>query len=620
MRHHIHHLIFILLTISLHTFAQQPIASQKDQDTKAKSQQATEYYNARDYKNAADIFGDLYKDHPNQTNYIYLFNSLIGLKDFKQAERIVKKQIKAFPADPRYQVDLGYIYLSAQNKHKGQKQYDKIIKEMPANESMIRNIASAFRSRNEINYALNTYQQGRILLNKPWAFALSMGQIYGQAGEYDRMYNSYLTELEHEDRYFNSIKYNLQKSFLDDPNQTKRTLFKTKLLKKIQKDPENRIFSELMIWYSIQEKDFEMALNQSIAIDKRYKENGTDIYNLSQISLSNQNYDVAIEALEYLIKKGEGGLLYYPAQNQLLITEYIKLSNTSADQKQWLALEARYISNLEELGYGVQTFELMRYLGQLQAYQLKNYPAAIATMEKGLSIRGINLPKLSQLKIELGDIYLYAGDPWEAILLYAQVHKILKNDPIGHEAKFRHAKVSFYIGEFEWAKAQLDILKAATTKLIANDALELSLTIQNNLGMDSTNTALKIYARADMAIFMNKYDQALQILDTLENMQAYHELKDDALFLKAKTHISLGHYTVADSLLKTIHTDYSFDLLADNALYLRAELNENHLQNMPKALELYLQLMTEIPGSIYAEEARKRYRQIKSGTEIEPAH
>ncbi len=610
-------ILVTLISISYCASGQRPGKSEKDQQAKDKRQQGIEYFKNRDYEKAADIFEDLFKDKPSQTNYIYLYNCLIGMSDYKQAERIVKKQIRSNPADPRYQVDLGYIYMSSEEKNKGRKQYNKVINEMPANRGVIKNTASAFRSRNENAFALKTYQKGRILLQQPWSFSLEVGQIYGMAGDYDKMYTSFLTELEHNDRFINSIKRYVENSFKEDEEGIKKQIFKKKLLKKLQKHSDNRSFSNLMIWYSIQEKDFKLALDQSKAIDKRYKEDGSSIYNLAQICISNERYEEAVEALEYLVKKGEGSLLYFPARNQLLVTNYLKLSNKETTIEEWQELEADFADALTEIGYNARSYELIRYLGQLQAFKMQDYPKAIRTLERGIETRGIRMPQLAQLKIELGDIYLYSGDPWEAILLYAQVHKTLKNDPIGHEAKFRHAKVSFYIGEFEWAKAQLDILKAATSKFIANDALELSLTLQNNLGIDSTNTALKIYARADMAMFMNRYDKALQILDTLENLQSYHELKDDAVYLKAQNFIALGDFVTADSLLRVVYDNYSFDMLSDNALFDRAKLQEEQMNNKTKAIELYSELMITHPGSIFAEEARKRYRKLKSEPELE---
>ena len=64
-------------------------------------------------------------------------------------------------------------------------------------------------------------------------------------------------------------------------------------------------------------------------------------------------------------------------------------------------------------------------------------------------------------------------------------------------------------------RGQLDILKAATSKLIANDAMELSLLISDNIEEDSLTTPLQMYARADLLEFRNLDNDALAVLDSV---------------------------------------------------------------------------------------------------------
>ncbi len=88
-------------------------------------------------------------------------------------------------------------------------------------------------------------------------------------------------------------------------------------------------------------------------------------------------------------------------------------------------------------------------------------------------------------------------------------------DPLGQDAKLRNARLAYYKGEFEWAQTQLDILKTATTQNISNDALELSLVIQDNTGLDSTEDALIQYASADLLLFQNRIDACFARLDSI---------------------------------------------------------------------------------------------------------
>lgn len=71
------------------------------------------------------------------------------------------------------------------------------------------------------------------------------------------------------------------------------------------------------------------------------------------------------------------------------------------------------------------------------------------------------------------------------------------------------------MGEFKWAKAQLDALKASTSKMIANDAIALSQLISNNTSLDTSYTAMKIYAEADFQIYQKRNNEAILKLDEL---------------------------------------------------------------------------------------------------------
>ena len=218
---------------------------------------------------------------------------------------------------------------------------------------------------------------------------------------------------------------------------------------------------------------------------------------------------------------------------------------------------------------------------------------------------------LADSKIELADILLMTGEVWDASLLYSQVEKDFKNEPVGASAKFKNAKLSYYIGEFDWAKAQLDILKAATSKLIANDAMALSLLISDNSDLDSTYQALAIYSRADLAEFRNKYDLALLTLDTIFIKYKYHSLFDEAYYKKAEIYINKGLNDSAVVYYKKIITEYPYDILGDDAMYALGVMYEDVYKDKAKAMETYEKLMANYPGSTFMVEARKRFRKLR---------
>jgi predicted negative regulator of RcsB-dependent stress response len=426
------------------------------------------------------------------------------------------------------------------------------------------------------------------------------------------MIEEYLNMLEEDPSRLEMVQGRLQNALNRDFDDKISDLMREALLRRNQKNPDNRYFGEMLLWLSVQQKDFAFALIQARSLDTRFSENGMLVFNIGNLSLANQDYGVARDAYAYILNKGAINPYYAESLTGTLRARFLMITEGFGyAPKDLLNLEQEYKAALAELGSNPRTVYLMRDLAHLQAFYLNNLDEAMTLLEQAVAIPGLPEMVKAEIKLELGDTYLFTGEVWEASLLYSQVEKALKNEPIGHEAKFRNARLSYFIGEFEWAKAQLDVLKAATSKLIANDAMELSLLISDNMDPDSTYTALAFFARAELSMYRMQYDGALATLDSIRMLALSHPLDDDVLFRKAEIFISKNDLAQADSLLADIVEDYPFDILADNALFRRAELHAGPLNDKAAAMDMYQRLVLEYPGSLFATEARKRYRQLR---------
>jgi tetratricopeptide (TPR) repeat protein len=332
---------------------------------------------------------------------------------------------------------------------------------------------------------------------------------------------------------------------------------------------------------------------------------------LAQICVSNQEYDVAIKCFEYEVQKGQSYPYYSYARAELVNTIQKKITETSNFSKNdLLDLEQTYNSALSDMGYNAQSISLIRGLAHLKGFFLGDPLKAIELLETALAFTNANPVLLAECKLELGDIYIFTGEMWEPALLYGQVDKGFKHDAIGQEAKFKNARLSFYKGEFEWAQAQLDVLKGATSKLIANDALALSLLISDNT-VDSNYVPLAMFSRADLLSFQNKDSLALLALDSINKEFPGHSLSDDILFKKYKIDYKAAKYQMASEKLDQLILNYSDDILGDDAVFKLAELYEKNLNDLEKAKKLYQDVLLNYPGSLYTVEARKRYRKMR---------
>jgi len=349
-------------------------------------------------------------------------------------------------------------------------------------------------------------------------------------------------------------------------------------------------------------------------LDKRLGENGERPLSLGKLCVSNQEYATAEKCFQYIVDKGPAAVNYVTARIELINAINLKITNSNSyTQSDLIKLDADYQATINELGKSANTAPLIRGYAHLKAFYIHQTEQAITLLQQTIDLPNISQPFKAECKLELADIDVFIGDVWEAALLYGQVDKDFKNDALGREAKFRNARLSYYLGEFDWAKDQLNVLKSATSQLISNDALSLALLITDNTNMDTDTTyqALLIYSRADLLAYQNKDSLSLQALDSILNQFPNHTLIDEVWFKKAQIYKKQGRLELAIPFLQDIIEKYSTDILADDALFQLADIYQNKLSNKDKAKELYETLLTKYPGSLYAVDARKRFRALR---------
>lgn len=570
------------------------------------------YFNNKEFEKASALFERLFDEKPTLFNYTYLMQSLLELNDFDKAEKIVKKQAKRFPDDSRYLVDQGFLLLRTNQGNKATRIFEQAIKDLPADQRKVIELANSFISRRENDYAIRTYLKGRQMLAPQFTFGLELSNLYEMSGNYEKMSEEYIGLIETNPELLNQVQARLQSSLNNDPEGLKAEAFRTALLKNAQRKPDDVMLSEMMLWLSIQIKDFSSALVQAKALDRRLGENGSRVFALGGLSVGNGYYKTGAEAFQYVIEKSDDMSLVVQSKVELLKADYEQIIRRyPINQTDLVNLESRYKKTLDEAGKNPLVFPLMRNLAHIQAFYLNNTENAVAILEELIGLTNNNRLLQAECKLELADIMLFTGEPWEATLLYSQVDKALKNEPLGHEARFRNAKLSFYIGEFNWSRAQLDVLKAATSKLIANDAMSMSLLITDNIDMDSSTVQLATFARADLLLYRNKPEESMALLDSLLLAFPGHPITDDALMKKAEIKIKQGKFQEAESIYLEVLSSYGEGILGDDAQFRLAELYENQMKDTTKAMAAYQEMLMKYPGSLFTVEARKRFRLLR---------
>ena len=573
---------------------------------------ALQFFEQKEFEKANEYFEDLYDKNP-VTWFNFYYKSLVGAKDFSKAEKITKKQLKQNKNNVHLHVYLARIYRQQNDLKKEKESYEKSLKDLIAVQPYLQSLAVALTEDKQFDQAIEAYNKGR-KATPDYSYFYERAEIYKSKGDLAAMITEYLDALEFRPTEIQNVQVNLQNSlgYDDETGGIKNPLLKQELQKRIQLHPDKIILSEFLIFIQMQQKDFDGAFVQSRALDKRLKEEGQRIYDLAKICVSNESWSAASRCYEYLISKGANSIYYDLATIEGLRVEYLMLiQEAQPSHANLLAIEKKLIADNGKYTQPNLTGLLLKNLANLKAYYLNKPEEAIQLLENYLANTGLDAMVSADYKIMLADIYLLKGEIWEASLLYSQVEKSFKYEAIGQEAKFKNAKLSFYAGDFTWSKMQADVLKGATTKLIANDALDLSLIISDAIGVDTNDAPLKLFAQAELLIFQHRYKEAIQKMDSINQLFSNNTLGDDIYYKKAQINLQLGNFTEAEKMYKNIVEFYPSELYGDDAQFKLAELYDKYLNKIDEAKKAYEQLIVSYPGSIYTVQARKRFRDLR---------
>ncbi|HMX61182.1 MAG TPA: tetratricopeptide repeat protein [Chitinophagales bacterium] len=592
-------LLLISLFISILSFAQ---------DGNYDEFLARQFLQNGEYEKAAAYYKDLYEANPS-TYYNDYLSLLIQLTDYEKAEKVIKAQYKQAENNPIYLMDLADIYLKQNKEDEAQKQFNKVIKELKADKNNIKQIAQKFIQLKQIELAQKTYLKAKELFKDNNAFNLEIASLLFLKNDIDGMIQAYLNEAALQPDNLSLIETGLQKIFTEEKN---KDLLEKELLKRTQTHKRALVYLDLLIWLYMQRNDFDAAVLQAKSLDLLRNEDGGNVLRIARTAAIQQDFDAAIKGYQYVINKGPSFEWYVTANLELINVQRDKIVNSpNYTIAQLLSLKKTYQDFILNFKNEYTTTNAIIELAQLEALYIHEIDTAIQLLLPIVENNYIAKNLLAKAKLNLGDYYIIDNQAWESLLLYTQVEKSEKGNPLGEEAKYKNAKLSYYKGDFEWAQTQLKIIKANTSEFISNDAIDLSVFILDNLNTDDTDFALLLFAKADLLRFQNKLNAAE---DTLNKIIAFYPstaLIDDILYMKYKIEKDRQHYEKAAAYLEEIVAQHSDDLLADNALFYLGDLYQKYLKDEEKAKTYYEKIILDFKDSTFTIEARKRYRKLR---------
>ncbi|MEM0517691.1 tetratricopeptide repeat protein [Aequorivita flava] len=565
---------------------------------------AKNYFEQGEFEKSLRIYEKLNKENPYRLDYFMgVVQSNQQLENFTEAEQLIKEKLGSGRNFPQLFVELGHNYTLQNKTELATLSYNKAIEIIDENPNFSYIIGNTFQKYSLLDEAVTAYEKAMALSDK-LDFNMQLAQIYGEQGKLEKMFDSYLGLVEKN----NSYKGNAQRYFslytTEDPNNEANLLLKKILLQRLQQNPDV-LYNQLLSWLFIQQKEYKKAFTQEKAIYKRLGDNLSGITNLAYIAIADEDYEAGREIVNYIIENS------FTPQSKLQGNQILmKMEVKTATAKQYPEVANKFKNLLDEFGRNRETYSLQVDYNQFLAFQANNKELAIENL-KSLAKQNLTPYQEAHVKMALADILVFDEKFNEALIYYSQIQKKVQNDVLAQEARFKVARTSYFKGDFEWAQVQLDVLKKSTSQLIANDAMELSLLIRDNSLEDSTQTALKKYARADLLAFQDRNTEAIAVLDDILTNHKGEKIEDEALYKQGLVYEKLHEYTKAESNYLKITEFYSDDILADNAHYRLAQIYEEKLNQPQKAKAQYEAIIFNYADSIYFVEARKKYRSLR---------
>jgi tetratricopeptide (TPR) repeat protein len=587
-----------------------PLVAQTNQEV----QVAQVYLEQGELEKAQSFYERFYQQRPDRHVYFTtLIQIYIGLEKIQQAEALLDKHHRKYPDIPEVlgvYVDFHLRFGKPKLAEKAMKQWNR---NMPANFRSTEELANLLATKGHGKLAIQVVedwqrQNGRspLALYKLVDFYISDNQPEMAATQLIQLLKVSIS-------YYEGVKTRLVNLLAEEADAPVNMAIKQAFIAELQKNPDETEFATLLMWIFIHEANFSQAFIHAKAIDQRNGSEGRLVLDLGMICQEQQAYEVANSCFSLVAGLGEQSPYYIEARIAEVqnMEDWLRWDGRLTGE-QLLQLSRAYQATLKVLPSSSNSAQLMVRYARLMAFDLNQQEEAIVLLQSAINEFRPGSIEEARVKIALADILIATGDLWEPSLLYGQVEKALPNTPEGHEAKWGNTRLSFFRAEFPWAQTQAKVLKASTTKHIANDALGLSLLMNDLLAEDSNVVALASYARAECAFYSRNMDQAVAILDSLESTLNFGPILTASRWIRYQILERKGQFEEAIAVLKILIKNDPESLLVDDAWLAMARLYENQLNQVEKAMEAYRTLLLEHSGSLHNQTARIRYRVLKS--------
>ncbi len=569
------------------------------------SQLAQNYFHKGEYDKATVLYKQLYQKNKARRDYFKkLLTCYQYTEKFNEASTLLKAHQIEFPSQINIGVELGYNLQLQNQKEKAAPYYKKALELIEENPYAGYLIGHTFQENHLLGYALKAYKRA-MEINPEINYDAHVASIYAEKAEIENMFDAYLNMVDKNEELYSAVQRYAGQFITDDADDENNVLFRKLLLKRLQKNPKNS-WNKLLSWLYMQQKDFDKALLQEVALYKRDPQHLIRLENLGDVAFKNKDYETAKATFNIVLENTKNSKVILDT-NLYLLEIAIATATTATELEE---VEQKFQQLFATYGKESATIGLQISYADFLTFQKDEPHKAIQILKDALPKTGSDF-QFGSVKLKLADVLVYTNKFNEALINYSQVQTRLKNSTLAQTARFKVAQTSYFKGDFKWAVTQLKVLKKSTSQLIANDALDLYLLISDNIVGDTIHDALKTFSRADLLAFQNKDKQAIDTLSVVLKKFKGREIEDEALYKQAVLFTNIKKYEAAEKNYLRIIEINKEGVLVDDAYFLLGRLYQDKLNTTEKAKEMYQKIIFDYPSSIFLVDARKRFRKLR---------
>ena len=563
---------------------------------------AENYFEQGAYDKALSLYQRLVEEQPRQPKYVLgLVRTYQQLSKFDQAENLLKSRLLEPRIFPLYYIALANNFNMQRQVDSAQIYIDKALNYTFEQPNYTVSMGKALTDLSLLNAAKSLYQ-GVMQRYPEKDFNLQLARVYGELGELEPMFETYLTLMESTPRFIPSIQRYLETYITEDPSNPGNIQLKTALIKRLAQQQEP-LYNSLLSWLFGQQKEYGKAFIQEKAIFMRNPGDLTGIKQLGYAALNDEQPSMAKTIFSFVLETAVD-----PRERLAAHLEILRLDR-SMKQRPPQEIEMSYTELIQQY----QAFDLTQLnldYADFLAFDLDRSQEAIALLNKAAD-RAQKSYAEGRLRLLLGDILVFNEQYNEALVNYALVQSVLKDDDLAQEAKFKEAQTSYFRGDFEWAQTQLKVLKSSTAQKMSNDAIALHVLINENTLEDSTQIALKKFAGAQLLMHQKKYSSAIEAFMTLQAEEQIDRLADDILHNLGTLYQLTKAPERAKVQWETLINEYPDSVYIDDALFALSQLMLSEFM-APEEAKTYLEeIIFNHADSIYFIDAQKQYRKLR---------